>query len=1769
MIRTHHTAWSGGLLAAVLCVAFSASPAAAQDCEPPGKATSPTLPICNLIPKVTVTPSSLSTTQPSVPVTITAFDHYSGENFASFMIKLDGVNVTSQWGVTTTESGEGTTGAARTFHGRGNVVLSVNDPVDTLVVTLCDLDQCTDRTTVYTLLQAGVRVEQDGQAFSYVPSATQQAAFRVVNTGTAAATFRLTTECRNLATGAAVSPCSLPSPDTVRVPARDSVAVSATYNASGAGTTVRVMLRARQKDATGVQDAGWIDAFIGATVGSATMPPQVRLVPLNAGTNVERNRCVSLPAGPRAAYECGNVRIAHALPAVTYRSQTWAPTLVYNSQDAHPRPIVYADVTVPAGALRPTSLEMIVTLQNGVQHSASFSGAGFTAGLTRRMGVQWDGLSMETGLYPYTVQVVSHYLTEPQASAPVTGELVVVNRSASPFGAGWWMTGVERITCVQSCEGSMRILWIGGDGSTRIYEPAAGVAGVWVAQNTYGRPDTLAARTGGGFQRRLADGGRAEYTQDGLHTRSVTRLGDTTNISYGGWIWIAWIGAPGGAGWTLQYDSNAGMLRSVTASAPGVPARTTQFDYDATRRITGIVDPDSQRVNLLYSDSSRLVARHDDRQGARYYYYYNSQYKLKTSRVQLGAGASPLVDITTQYVPVESQGVALVGQTAVPTPHVSQAYTRVDGPRTDVKDVTLFWHADNGAVRLARDPLGAETYVEFDSSYSSLPVRITSPTGMVTRLHYDLRGRPDTVRAVDVTGDGRDHVVTHSYDDRWDAPVETRGYEVSGTTWTLLSGSVSHAAYDTVTGNPLWTQLGDDPGRRVTYRYYGSGVAAGLLASVRRVSGVAGVQARDSVIYDTRGNVAKTINPLGYLALSIRDALGRDSVSYTPTTAAGATTEATLLTTGMRREVIYDVMDRAQRVETIGPALTHVGANDPIPAQTGVDTLLVTFAYDGEGRTLNVSRFAKPDAAGVGMLSTTYTYDAAGRVLTETSGTSTTQTVREFEYTLAGTVMERTPRGHQIWSEHDALGRLTRRIVPEVTYSAQCPSGTNPCENPYPLYPNGLSGGLTIPEEWTVFRYDEAGNLVLAENGDAVVKRNYDRRGLLLNDSVYIRSVEGNDFTQHRYGVGYGWDLTHRTSLLHPLNLAGSASTALEEFAYDPATGAMSSMTDRLGHSFAFNRNLAGQLTSLQGPGFVDSTTYDVGGRPQRRTEWIGGGVVLNDDQYVFDARGKLMQVTVNGASQFNQWYSGMGMLVGTDWQNWLNPGRDREAYRMDALGNMEWRRPGDGGDPALDVVFYHLYTGGHARVSQIVSVNEGIPSTSFYPDTTTRRYDGSGNVEWSIHKETGDLGWGMTGVIRERRGRSYYDATERLRYFQERDVTGGQNPSLGGVWEEYRYDALGRRVLVNTRTKELCPDTFDYRCASATTLTVWSDDQVLWEIRGPSGSPSEVVGPPAAYGTVSYTYGGGMGRPLVITRDGVSVIPHQNWRGQFSSGTYPSGASSDCTGSTTTGCELIDWPGWRTTAWHVEAVEPEIDSWWGGHVNGMRGANGLMYMRNRSYDPATGQFTQPDPIGLAGGLSLYAYAGGDPVNNHDPTGLVCENLKPGTAEHNFCLEWSIMVVAHTTKDRLQSQHLREELLFRETGMRYYTDVAQMRRECLNMPLGDMMHEAATHTGVCRNWFVPAAQAHARARAQRQARVAQCVEEVTPYSSIEHSPARAASEVIRLREAERSVSRALEPGAGVFRVGKGLLGAFGAGWFAGKYLGRPAMCWSVPEFYGY
>jgi RHS repeat-associated protein len=54
----------------------------------------------------------------------------------------------------------------------------------------------------------------------------------------------------------------------------------------------------------------------------------------------------------------------------------------------------------------------------------------------------------------------------------------------------------------------------------------------------------------------------------------------------------------------------------------------------------------------------------------------------------------------------------------------------------------------------------------------------------------------------------------------------------------------------------------------------------------------------------------------------------------------------------------------------------------------------------------------------------------------------------------------------------------------------------------------------------------------------------------------------------------------------------------------------------------------------------------------------------------------------------------------------------------------------------------------------------------------------------------------------------------------------------------------------------------------------------------------------------------------------------------------------------------------------------------------------GFHYNYHRYYDPGTGRYLTPDPIGLVGGINLFAYIENNPINFIDPSGLSGEDLE-------------------------------------------------------------------------------------------------------------------------------------------------------------------------------
>lgn len=111
----------------------------------------------------------------------------------------------------------------------------------------------------------------------------------------------------------------------------------------------------------------------------------------------------------------------------------------------------------------------------------------------------------------------------------------------------------------------------------------------------------------------------------------------------------------------------------------------------------------------------------------------------------------------------------------------------------------------------------------------------------------------------------------------------------------------------------------------------------------------------------------------------------------------------------------------------------------------------------------------------------------------------------------------------------------------------------------------------------------------------------------------------------------------------------------------------------------------------------------------------------------------------------------------------------------------------------------------------------------------------------------------------------------------------------MRGAFEEYWYDALGRRVLVRRRLETpVCID--PAYCYSTIERFVWDGDQLLAEIRQPGGTgegtldqlPTAGGMPYQQYGRVVYTQGPGIDAPLDVIRmeyNGTTKLlrPHAN----------------------------------------------------------------------------------------------------------------------------------------------------------------------------------------------------------------------------------------------------------------------------------------------------
>lgn len=1342
-------------------------------------------------------------------------------------------------------------------------------------------------------------------------------------------------------------------------------------------------------------------------------------VPLNTPGIIERSLCVGIGLLRNGSYQCGDLVVAYPMQAVRVNGRTYQPALIHNGQLAHPVPQIALDIATPSGTTTPDSIRYIVSV-NGAPRDSSVtltnSQLSASPSVRRRIHVGWDAYLDATDVYPVSIEARSYYPGGATYSTTQTTEAIVVNRGNSRWGMGWWVSGVEML--MTPSNNSANRLWVGGDGSARIYRPT-GTNNEWVA-DLVDRPDTLKSN-GTTYSRMLPGGTSVVFNAQGQHINTVDARGFTTTLYYASSSANAALDSMKVPKLSKPYyfkyktpTTDSSALDSAFSPAPSGFYKLRAKSYG--RVMYQIFD---QRGTDEYYDIyqsginvGRILYRRE-RGGREAYFRYDSAAQL--SRVISNVDASGRLDTTkicSYFTYSRTTSADSVCNTRVNL--VPNAVISMNGPRPDATDPdsVQFRVGRFGAPNRVRNALNNITSIERDAasgcnSFPAFVTKVTTPDNIVTTACPDARGNVSTNRVLNGLGAGSDQITTYVWDQTWDK-VKSVSNAIGQLTFVATYNAFGEP--DSVTDGRL--------GSATKFYYGGSGNALKLLEESRTpvTRGVA--IEKDIFTYDALGNVTGTY---GYTD-STSAVVGRLNVaSHATQDAIGRTINACSDISNLTgspvpqkcTSTIFDIMARDSVVSTIAP--------NPSQYQT------LTTIFDGEGRPHILAREGSNTPS---PMYTIYNYDRAGN---QTSETAPDGYVSKKIFDKAHNVIASiNRRGDTVKMGYDGANQLKWKVVPTVTVASTTPTNSIGASSPtqaYPWLPN-VSTSYQMAKDSMWYQYDVAGRMTVAGNTDTRVLRTYNALGLLETDSAYIRNNQGGF---QKYGIQHRYDgINRQVAMKVPSQLAVGTTDSIT-YIYHPLNSDLLVVTGLNGTVTTFNYTITGQNDIVSSAsGLTENKTFDAAGNLVRSLVQGGGTIgTLRKARYTYDNRGLLL--TVRDSSSYQETntytYSGMGHVKTS-----LTLEVAKAYYGSSSLGNATYQ--------TVDT----MYNNGYGSVdSSLTGTATTVPSSSGY-STLKNTYNGSGrlmaaaagagNSRFYMYDADGNTTFyqqaasTMDDIGFHEDRYSYYDAENRLRAADYRGQRAGlSTPFL--VFEQYKYDALGRRVW--TRADRYC-DTSDWASfeivcnLSTLTRTVWDGDHELAEMRVPVKLVNNTAMPDTLidndqylpnlgrsphgfdqnpyFGRVIYTHGLVVDQPLAVTRYNyvdlglpnatttnklsfatATLEPSWDFKGRTTDITCSTGAHR-CAGTRTGGATdsmFVFVPG---NYFVYERSRATRYVWHGSLLEDKEGAARTLYRRNRVYDPAAGRFTQEDPIGLAGGLNLYGYAGGDPVNFSDPSGL-------------------------------------------------------------------------------------------------------------------------------------------------------------------------------------
>ena len=440
------------------------------------------------------------------------------------------------------------------------------------------------------------------------------------------------------------------------------------------------------------------------------------------------------------------------------------------------------------------------------------------------------------------------------------------------------------------------------------------------------------------------------------------------------------------------------------------------------------------------------------------------------------------------------------------------------------------------------------------------------------------------------------------------------------------------------------------------------------------------------------------------------------------------------------------------------------------------------------------------------------------------------------------------------------------------------------------------------------------------------------------------------------------------------------------------AVGARTSMTDSTGTTnYAYDS--FGNLTTEAKNGIVKSYTYDVLGNRTSFNAANGENSVIGNT-YAYDNMGRLTSVT-NGADTVSYTYDANSNRLSTALNGTVT---NTATYNK---GNLPVEIKNFDGGTLVDTTAFAYYFDGNVR-NQVVTTANDSTSTNYRYDgvgrlTKERTYSESYTFDYTneyfydnygnrrIFTQTDDQKNTKTSV------KYTFDSKNKLvkSHFSCYNSDTSQTRSVN---TNYTYDDFGNTVSV-TENDELAK-TYTYDAfnrlstytADGITASYTYDGDNLRQSKTVNGSTvnhlldgANVVADIYPDSTNIYVYGNGV---ELFKTGGQTSRYTKSYRGDVT--------------TVTTGDE-------RTEYFYDNFGNKQKDTdtstnpfeYCGEYFDD---ETGLIYLRNRYYDPTIGRFITEDPI--RDGENWYVYAGNNPVNFVDPWGLVVtrwdrENLSP------------------------------------------------------------------------------------------------------------------------------------------------------------------------------